>query len=206
MVNIFIVYKISPKTSSDIFTLESSLFGAVKLTKDAEVRKYKHSRHCTRFDSKGEFSHPSGRYGRNVIIFGADLSSSRHANNRTNNVLVLVKDFIQRINGTTIYLEQIYSTNFIVTNQKVCFSLHYNGDSSYLFVNGKEIINFKAKDSEIVPCPLCLGNISKDLSPRNTTHTGLYGYIYDFSVDYRSIANDKILDIHNYLMKRNNII
>ena len=49
---------------------------------------------------------------------------------------------------------------------------------------------------------MCLGNISKDLSPINTTHTGLYGYIYDFSVDYRSIANDKILDIQNYLMKR----
>ena len=58
----------------------------------------------------------------------------------------------------------MYSTNFTVDNKKFCLSLHYNGDNSYLFVNGKEIIKFKAKDSEIVPHPLCLGNISKDFS------------------------------------------
>ena len=73
--------------------------------------------------------------------------------------------------------------------------MHYNGDSSYLFVNGKEIINFKAKDSEIVPYPLCLGNISKYFDPSNATKTGLRGYAYDFSVNYWAIANDKILNI-----------
>ena len=58
------------------------------------------------------------------------------------------------------------STNFTVDNKTFCLSLHYNGDNSYLFINGKEIINSKAKDSEIVPYPLCLVNISKDfLSP-----------------------------------------
>ena len=51
----------------------------------------------------------------------------------------------------------MYSTNFTLANKKFSLSLHYNGDNSYLFVNGKEIINFKAKDSEIVPYPLCLG-------------------------------------------------
>ena len=90
-------------------------------------------------------------------------------------------------------------------NKKVCLSLHYNRDSSYLFVNGEEIINFKAKDSEIVPYPLHLGNVSKDFPLLNTTNTGLYGYIYDFSVNYGAIANDKILDIHKYLMEKNNI-
>ena len=59
----------------------------------------------------------------------------------------------------------MYATIFTVTKKKICLSLHYNGDNSYLFVNGEEIINFNAKDSEIVPYPLCLGNISKDLSP-----------------------------------------
>ena len=58
----------------------------------------------------------------------------------------------------------MYSTSFTVTKKKICLSFHYNGDNSYLFVNGREIINFNAKDSEIVPYPLCLGNISKDLS------------------------------------------
>ena len=84
--------------------------------------------------------------------------------------------------------------------------MHYNGDNNYLFVNGKDIINFKAKDSEIVRYPLCLGNISKDLDISYMEKTGLTGYIYDFSVDYWAIANNKILDIHKYLMKKNNIV
>ena len=46
-------------------------------------------------------------------------------------------------------------------------NLHYNGANSYLFVNGTEIHKFKAKDSEIVASPLCLGNISKDFSVDN---------------------------------------
>ena len=83
--------------------------------------------------------------------------------------------------------------------------MHYNGDSNYLFISGKEIVNFKSKDSEIVPYPLCLGNLSKDFSPKNTTNTGLFGYVYDFIVDYKAITNDKIHDIHRYLMKNNNI-
>ena len=44
----------------------------------------------------------------------------------------------------------MYSINFTVTGNKFCLSLHYNGANSYLFVNGTEIIKFKAKDSEIV--------------------------------------------------------
>ena len=85
-------------------------------------------------------------------------------------------------------------------------SLHYNGDNSYLFVNGKEIINFKVKDSEIVPYPLCLGNISKDFTVPCILKTGLTEYIYNFIGDYWAIANDKILYIHKYLMKNNNIV
>ena len=98
----------------------------------------------------------------------------------------------------------MYSTNFTVYGKKVCLSLHYNGDNSYLFVNGRQIVNFRAKDSEIVPYPLCLANISKDFSISNAT--GLHGYVYDFSVDYQAIENDKIHDIHRYLMKKNNIV
>ena len=104
-----------------------------------------------------------------MIIFRADLSSSTYANNRANNILVLGKDFIQGINDTTIYAEKMYLTNFTVYGKKVCLSLHYNSDNSYLFVNGRQIVKFKAKDSEMVPYPLCLGNISKDFSITNAT-------------------------------------
>ena len=67
-------------------------------------------------------------------------------------------------NHRKIYAEQTYPTNFTVTNKKFCLSLHYNGYNSYLFVHGKEIVKFESKDSEIVPYPLCLGNISKDFN------------------------------------------
>ena len=84
--------------------------------------------------------------------------------------------------------------------------MHYNGASSYLFVNGIEIHKFKAKDTEIVASPLCLGNISKDFSVDNIKKTGLNGYVYDFSVNYDAIAVDDILDIHKYLMEKNGIV
>ena len=79
------------------------------------------------------------------------------------------------------------------------FELALNGTNSYLFVNGKEIRKFKAKDSEILATPLCLANISKDWSVYSRKRTG-------FSVDYDTIAVDDILDIHKYLLKKNNMI
>ena len=89
---------------------------------------------------------------------------------------------------------------------KNCLTLHYNGANSYLFVNSKEIHNIKAKDSEIVATPLCLGNISKDCTVDNMKKAELNRYVYDFSVDYDAIAVDDILDIYNYLMKKNDIV
>ena len=84
--------------------------------------------------------------------------------------------------------------------------MRYNRVNSCLFVIGVEIIKFKAKDSEIVAHPLCLGNISKDLSVDNIKKTGLNGYIYNFSVDYDTIAVADILGIRIYLMKKNGIV
>ena len=91
----------------------------------------------------------------------------------------------------------MYSINFTVTKKKFCLSLHYNGANSYLFVNGTEICKFKAKDSEIVASPLCLGNNSKDWSINNLKKTGLTGYVYGFSADYSTVTVDDIKDIHN---------
>ena len=75
----------------------------------------------------------------------------------------------------------MYSPNFTVTNKTFVLSLHYNGDNSYLFVNGKEVNKFKTKECEIKPYQLCLGNISKDFSSTNAQKTGLHGYVHDFS-------------------------
>ena len=76
----------------------------------------------------------------------------------------------------------------------------------YLFVNGTEIIKFKAKDSEIVVTPLCLGSISNNWSVDNKRTTGLNEYVYDFSFSYDAIALNDILDIHSYLTKKNDIV
>ena len=77
----------------------------------------------------------------------------------------------------------MYSINFTITKKKFCLSLHYNRANSYLFVNGREIIKFKAKDPNIIANPLCLGDISKDWSADNTKKTLFTGYVYDFSVN-----------------------
>ena len=84
--------------------------------------------------------------------------------------------------------------------------MHYNRENSYLFVNGTEIIKFKAKDPEIAAYPFCLGNISKDWSVDNMKKTGPKGYVYDFRVGYNAIALSDILDIHKYLMKKNKMV
>ena len=100
----------------------------------------------------------------------------------------------------------MYSINFAVAKNKFCLSLHYNGANSYLFVNGTEIIKFKAKDSEIVTSPLCLRNISKDWSVDNMERTGFTGYVYDFSADYNAIEVDNIKDNHKHLIEKNGIV
>ena len=92
------------------------MFGAVSLTKNADIDKYKYSGYGIGFDRHGEFSFGNA-LGKICIIFGAELSSSSsHANNKKNNILVLGKDFVQRINGITIYAEKLYKINFTEKN------------------------------------------------------------------------------------------
>ena len=147
-------------------TLKNCLFGAVTLTKNADIDKYRYSGYRIGFDRKSSFSFPSGGFGPNVLIFGADKSSSSHIDNKKKDILVLGKGPIQGLEHT-LAAEKMYSINFTATKKKFCVSLHYNGGNSYLFVNGTEIYKFKAKDSKIVAAPLCFGNISNDWSVDN---------------------------------------
>ena len=83
VVNIYIVYEISKSINiSDYPTLENWLFGAVSLTKNADIDKYKYSGYGIGFDRKGSFSFPGTGLGRNVIIFGVDMSSSTKFDNK----------------------------------------------------------------------------------------------------------------------------
>ena len=162
IVNIYIVYELGASGSNDNdSTLKNCLFGAVTLTKNADIDKYGYSGYGIGFDRKSSVLFPSGRFGQNVIIFGVDMSSSVHVNNRKKDIIVLGKGPTQGLEHT-LTAEKMYPINFTVTKKKSCLSLHYNEANSYLFIYGTEIYKFEVKDSEIVAAPLCLGNISKD--------------------------------------------
>ena len=95
------------------------------------------------------FSEGSINNGRNVLIFGVHESSLIHSNNKTNNIYVMGKDFVQGINDTTLYADKVYSQNFTQPSKKVVLSLYYNRNNSYLFVNGKQKLKFKCKNRSI---------------------------------------------------------
>ena len=124
------------------------MFGAIKLIKNDDKDEYQYSGYGISFGSRGSVTHPDGSYGVNAIIFGCDMSSSRHSNNRGDSILILGKSLIQNNAG------KVYPTNFTVANKTCVLSLHDNRNSSYLFVNGVGQTKFKAKDSETKPYPL----------------------------------------------------
>ena len=75
-----------------------------------------------------------------------------------------------------------------------------------MFVNGRQELNFKAKDDQLMNEKLCLGNLSVQWTTSESEITGLYGSIYDFVVDYKAIKGEKpIYDNHRYLMTKHNI-
>ena len=90
------------------------------------------------------------------------MNSSIHIDNKGKDILILGFGPTQGLGEHSLTAEKMYSINFTVTKKKFCLSLPYNRANGHLSVNGTKIYKFKAKDSEIVPSPLCLGNISKD--------------------------------------------
>ena len=177
------------------------MFGYVKLTKNADPDKYSYSGYGTGFNNCGYHSLPDGSLGKNIVIFGVDMSSYVHIDNKGKGILILGKTLTQGLNHT-LTAETPYSINFTSPGIKFYLSLHYNGRNSSLFVNSTKIYQFQAKDSEIKKYPLCLGNISKDFTANNMKKIGLNGYAYEFFVDYNIIDTSNIIDIHKYLMKK----
>ena len=138
-VNGYIVYELGPSSSKNSDpTLKNRLSGAVALAKNADFEKYGYSGYGTRFNRRSSFSFPGGGFGQNVSIFGVDMSSYTHIDNKKKDILVLGKGPTQGLEHTLIS-EKMYSINFTVMNKKACLSLYYNGANSYLFVNGTEI-------------------------------------------------------------------
>ena len=115
------------------------------------------------------------------------MSFSKHGNNKANNIYVMGKDYVQKINDTTIYAEKMYYRNFTYLGKKFMLSLYYNGDDSYLFVNGRQELKFKTKTDQLVKENLCIGNLSDQWTTSESENTGIYGKIYDIVVDYEKL-------------------
>ena len=122
-------------------------------------KKYIYSGYDTGFDSRSEFSLSDGNVGINVIIFGVNMSSSVHIDNKIN-ILILGEVPAQGLDDTTLTAEAQYSR----LNNIFCLYLHYNGGNSFLF-NATEIYQFKAKDSEIEKTPCVLEIIQEVAQP-----------------------------------------
>ena len=105
------------------------MFGAVRLTKNADIDKYQYLGYEIGFDRKSSFSFPNGAFGLNVVNFGADMSSSVHVDNKKKDILVLGKGKAQGLEHPPT-AEKMYSINFTVIKKKFCLSLHYNGANS----------------------------------------------------------------------------
>ena len=112
------------------------------MTTNRDRDKYSNSGYSISFDACGTFSLTNGGFGKNLVIFGANMSYP-----------------VQGFDDTNLTAEAEYSINFTEQRKKFCLSLHYNESNNYLFVNGVQIYQFKAKDSELVAYLLCLGNI-----------------------------------------------
>ena len=187
IVNLYIVYELkNRRIDNPDFTVQNGLFGAVKVTKNANTSHYEYEGYGICFDSESSFSFGNRIDAKNVIIFGVSTSNSS-----------LGKDFVQGINNTTIYAEKIYKANFTEQSKKFVLSLHYNGDNSYLFVNGSQELKFKSSVNYLDRNLLCVGKISSDRSLTNGTKTGLSGNVYEFTIDYVPLSGVKtIYHIH----------
>ena len=125
MVNLFIVYERSLWDCGydDYPTLENCLIGAVKLVKNANIDENKHSWYGISFDRNGTSSFPTHEFYKNAMIFGVDMNSSLHIDNKGKDILILSDDPVQGLDGTTFTAEKEFSINFTESRKKLCLSL-----------------------------------------------------------------------------------
>ena len=129
------------------------MFGNLKITKIVDSDKYSYSGYEIGFDFRSLFSIPNFDWGKNVVTFAVDMSSSVHIDNKNKDILILSKRPTQGLDDTILTAEAGYSINFSKSQIIFCLSLHYNGSNTFLFVNAAKIYQFKANDSEIKNIP-----------------------------------------------------
>ena len=100
-------------------TLKNCLFGAVTLTKNVDIDKYKYPGYGIGFDRRSNFSFPSGGFGQNILFYGVDISSSSHIDNKKKYILVLGKGPTQELEHT-LTAKKMNAINITVT-KKIMF-------------------------------------------------------------------------------------
>ena len=119
--NLVNVYELSASSSrNNDSTLKNCLFGAVTLTKNADIDKYGYSGYGIGFDRRSSFSFPGGGFGQNVLIFGVDISFSAHIDNNKKDISILGKGPTQRLKHT-LTAGKMYSISFTVTKKEILF-------------------------------------------------------------------------------------
>ena len=88
------------------------MFGNVKIIKNVDPDKYSYAGYGTEFDSCSLFSIPNFEWGKNTIIFGVDMKSPLHIDNKNKDILNLGKGPTQGLDNTTLTTEAEYSVNF----------------------------------------------------------------------------------------------
>ena len=132
----------------------------VKLAKNADPDKYVYIVYGNESVSVQSFRYLT----ENVIIFGVDMTSSRHIDNKKKHISILGRNPVQKLDYTMLIVEAQYLIKFSRSNRKFYLNLNYNGSISFLFVNATKIYFFTTKYSEIRNRKyfllMCLGNIS----------------------------------------------
>ena len=162
VINIYISYILNqwPRDLTRDFILDNCLFGSVKLTKNADPDKHRYAGYGIGFNFRSEFPLPGdvffllffGGVGGSwlffdyfFIIFGADMSSSVHIDNKGRDTLILGEGPTQELNDTTLTAEAKYAINFTQLRKRFALSLRYNGSDSFLFINITKIYQSKQK-------------------------------------------------------------
>ena len=151
--NLDISYTLGPqlRNLNTDFSLGNCLFGVVRLTKNADLDKYKYAGYGIGFDSCSELFFTDWSNGKNVITFGADMSSPVHVDNKGKDILILGEEPTQGLDDTILTAEAKYPINFTQSGKKIVLSLRYNGSKSFLFDNAAKVCQ-KAHKQKIMHC------------------------------------------------------
>ena len=150
------------------------------------------------FCSTGEYNEPyPGKAYRNTLIYGADMTSSTYNSNKTESFYFIGKaDTIGLQNGKTIYAEHDYvKTNGSEMKKIYVLIVCYNGDNSYIILNGVQQAKFKTISNLKLTNPLVIGNTTEDFTAAESKDTSLRGNIYDLVVDYLNLVLSKLMSV-----------